>query len=122
MNMSVTNIGQNLAMDGRKMTTVKVYPAQTKLPSKVEDKSQEIVAAVAEDLATIRKNVSDLQNISDIFGGKLLFNINEELGRVVVKIVDPSTDKVIKEIPSADIQKLQVRIREAIGLLIDEKV
>ena len=39
-----------------------------------------------------------------------------------VKIVDPSTDKVIKEIPSADVQQLQIKIREAFGLLVDEKI
>ena len=49
-----------------------------------------------------------------------MFNVNEEIDKVVVKIVDPSTNKVIKEIPSEDIQKLQARIRETIGLLVDE--
>jgi len=53
---------------------------------------------------------------------KLKYSVNEELGQVVVKVIDPETDKVIKEIPSEEMQKLHIRIREAIGLLVDEKI
>jgi len=41
---------------------------------------------------------------------------------VVVKVVDGSTDKVIKEIPPEDIQKLVARIRETIGILFDQEI
>ena len=55
-----------------------------------------------------------------VTGRKLQFNVNKELGSVVVKIVDSSTNQVLKEIPSKDIQELKVRLREAIGSLFDE--
>ena len=41
---------------------------------------------------------------------------------MVVKVIDKETDKVIKELPSGELQRLHVRIREAIGLLIDEEI
>ena len=53
---------------------------------------------------------------------KLKYSVNEELGQVVVKVIDPETDKVIKEIPPAELQRLHIRIREAIGLLIDKEI
>jgi flagellar protein FlaG len=46
--------------------------------------------------------------------------VNRDLDRVVIKIVDPVTDKVIKEIPSAEMQKFQSRIKEIVGALFDE--
>ena len=55
-------------------------------------------------------------------GRKLQFNVNKELNKVIVKIVDPDTEQVIKEIPSADIQKLQLRLKEVLGLLVDKKI
>ena len=55
-------------------------------------------------------------------GRKVLFNVNEELGQVVVKIVDPSTDKVLREIPSVDMQELRIMMRQTIGVLVDERV
>ena len=44
------------------------------------------------------------------------------LNAIVLKVIDPSTDKVIKEIPSREVQQMQIRIRETIGFLFDEFV
>ncbi len=52
---------------------------------------------------------------------ELKFTINRTLNEVVVKVIDSKTDKVIKEIPPEDIQRLQARIREEVGLLFDKK-
>ena len=57
-----------------------------------------------------------------IDGRKLQFNVNKELGSVVVKIVDTTTNQVLKEIPSEDMQKLKLRLRKAIGNIIDDLV
>ena len=64
----------------------------------------------------------DLQLVTEAFNRRLKFSINKELGQVVVKVIDKETDKVIKELPPEEIQRLHVRIREAIGLLIDEEI
>ena len=57
---------------------------------------------------------------SNITGRKLQFNVNKELGSVVVTILDSNTNKVLKQIPSEDIQNLKLRIRKAIGNIFDE--
>lgn len=67
-----------------------------------------------------REFAQQMEAMSGIFDRKLQFRVNEELKRVVVKVIDSNTDKVIREIPSAEIQKLQLRIKEALGLLFDE--
>ena len=77
---------------------------------------------IEQDLEKVKKAVQELQQMSNFLDRKLQFNVNEELGRVVVKVVDSSTDKVIKEIPSAEVQKMQIRIKEVLGLLFDEKI
>ena len=64
----------------------------------------------------------DLEMVSRAFNRRLKFSVNRELNQVVVKEVDKATDKVIKELPSEEVQRLHVRIREAIGLLIDEEI
>jgi flagellar protein FlaG len=64
----------------------------------------------------------DLQLVTEAFNRRLKFSINRELDLVVVKVIDKETDKVIKELPPEEIQRLHVRIREAIGLLIDEEI
>jgi flagellar protein FlaG len=69
----------------------------------------------------LEKSIRDVQKMSDMMGRKLQFSVNKDLGRVVVKIVDPATNTVVKEIPSQDLQKLAVRMKEASGLLVDEE-
>ena len=66
--------------------------------------------------------LKDILNITQFFNKKLRFSVNKELDQVVVKVIDGQTDKVIKEIPPEVLQRLHVRIREAIGLLIDEMI
>ena len=89
---------------------------------KVNEELNDTAKSLAKELEQTQASVKQLQNISDVFGRKLQFNVNEALGKVVVKVIDPSTDKVIKEIPSREIQQMQIRIRETIGFLFDEFV
>lgn len=70
----------------------------------------------------IEKYLNDLFHSHLLFNKRLKFSVNQELNKVIVKIIDSSTDEVIKEIPPEEIQRLQARIREAIGLLFDQKI
>jgi len=70
----------------------------------------------------IGKSLDILREAFRMFNRRLKFSVNEEIDRVVVKVVDGTTDKVIKEIPPEEIQKLVARIRETIGILFDEEI
>jgi flagellar protein FlaG len=70
----------------------------------------------------IGKSLDTLREAFRMFNRRLKFSVNEEINRVVVKVVDGTTDKVIKEIPPEEIQKLVARIRETIGILFDEEI
>lgn len=127
---TISSNGQNLAMDGRNYYNSGISPATVPKASStpVENTAPLAGAAhvaenIAENAAQLQEDVRQMQKLSDVvMGRKVQFNVNQELGQVVVTIVDPQTDKVIKEIPSADVQKLKVRIRKAIGLLFDEMI
>lgn len=60
--------------------------------------------------------------IEDLFNRKLQFQINKELNRIIIKVIDTDTEKIIREIPSEDAQKLQIRMRETAGLLFDKTI
>ncbi|MBP5450759.1 MAG: flagellar protein FlaG, partial [Treponema sp.] len=75
------------------------------------------------NLAKTEKTVQELQQLSDMaLGHKVQFTINSELDKVIVEVVDPETDKVIRQIPSEDLQKIQIQMKHAIGLLFDEMI
>ena len=77
-------------------------------------------AAKSSDAQTTRRYLDEILDYTQFFNKRLKFSVNEELDQVVVKVIDGKTDKVIKEIPPEVLQRMHVRIREAIGLLIDE--
>jgi len=62
-----------------------------------------------------------VQQVSQAFNRRLSFALNEKLDQVVVKVIDSETDKIIKEIPPAELQHVHERIREVIGILFDER-
>ncbi len=70
----------------------------------------------------IEKYLKKALNDASILNRDLKYTINRETNRIIVKVVDKTTDKVIKEIPPEAIQRLQDSIREAIGLLVDEQI
>jgi flagellar protein FlaG len=56
------------------------------------------------------------------FNRRVKLSVNDEINQVIIKVVDGDTDKVIKEIPPEEIQHLIARIKETIGLLVDQKI
>ena len=123
---TISNIGLNTAMEGLYNNSSSVKNVQASKPVfkqlNIADGAG-VVDNLVENNAQVKADAQQLQRLSDIvMGRKLQFNVNEELGSVVVKVVDPSTNQVIKEIPSADIQKLKINIRKAIGVLFDEMI
>lgn len=127
--MNLVNSIGSLAMDGtRKISaeTLKVVSSElqkSSTPIIVSPTGAEAAQDLVQTAAAVKADAQQLQKMSDmVMGGKLRFNVNNELGSIVVKVVDPKTDQVLKEIPSVDIQKLKIQIRKAIGLLFDELV
>lgn len=121
---TISNIGSNMAMEGRYYSSGSVKNANSERVAvqqlNIADGAR-VVDNLVQNNAQIKADASELQKLSDmVMGRKLQFNVNEELGTIVVKVVDPSTNQVIKEIPSADVQKIKINIRKAIGVLFDE--
>ena len=122
---TISNIGLNTAMEGlyNNSSSVNVQASKPVFKQLNIADGARVVDNLVENNAQVKADAQQLQRLSDIvMGRKLQFNVNEELGSVVVKVVDPSTNQVIKEIPSADIQKLKINIRKAIGVLFDEMI
>ncbi len=123
--ITISNIAQNVATEGQKTTPSPHSKTEKPAVQTTEQVNQEMIstaAQIAQEAQKLKAQRQQLQDLTDNLGTKLQFNVNEQLGKVIVKVVDPSTDKVIKEIPSEEIQTMQVRIREAIGLIFDQQI
>jgi flagellar protein FlaG len=65
---------------------------------------------------------ADLERISLTFNKKLQFVVDHSSHEVIVKVIDKETDKVIKELPPEELQRLHNKLKETIGFLFDERV
>ena len=62
----------------------------------------------------------DLQKIGNAFNKKLQFVMDHQSNQVIVKVIDKDTDKVIRELPPEELQRLHQSLKEAIGMIFDE--
>ncbi len=71
-------------------------------------KAKEMVFAVQEELEKL--NV------------RLVFNVDEETKEIVVKVVDPKTNEVIRQIPPEELLEIRKKLDEIVGILFDVRV
>ena len=127
MNTINTNSMVHVAMDGQSLyntnrNTVS-NTAQQVAALSITPTGAQVAQNIEQNIAEIKADSQALQKLTEMVGGnKLQFSVNKELGSVVVSIVDSTTNQVIKQIPSEDMQKLKLRIRKAIGSMFDEVI
>ena len=127
MNTITANAMVHTAMDGQSLYSSAVSmsntPAAKQTVELMTPTGAQVAQNIEQNLAQIKEDSQQLQKMYEMVDGrKLQFNVNKELGAVVVRVVDSNTNQVLKEIPSEDIQKLKLRLRKAMGNLFDQKV
>jgi flagellar protein FlaG len=74
------------------------------------------------DPKEIQHAVAQMNELAKAMNHRLSFSIDNETHDIIVKVVDAETDKVIRELPPAELQKLHKSIKEAVGLLINKLI
>jgi len=77
---------------------------------------------VDSDSQNIRRVAADIAQVSQTFNKKLQFIVDHQSNEVIVKVIDKSTDKVIKILPPEELQRLHRKLKETIGFLFNEQV
>ena len=96
------------------------------------EKTHLSVSKLADDIDLEQKLLEaqdTLQAHFDVNNKKLNFSVHGDTGRMVVKVIDPESGEILKELPSeavlkmaANIEKFQDNISASSGLLFDEMV
>jgi len=74
------------------------------------------------DPKEIQHAVAEMNELAKATNHRLSFSIDSDTHDIIVKVVDAATDKVIRELPAAELQKLHKSIKEAVGLLINKLI
>jgi flagellar protein FlaG len=117
----------NTSIEGYRPTSNMARPAISPLPQKQLDQAN--VAAQPEakqvavlDRATLGKAVEKLNELVAPALQSLQFVIDDEADRVVVKVVDTETQKVLRQIPNEEVLAFSKTLGKFQGLLLREQV
>jgi flagellar protein FlaG len=70
----------------------------------------------------IEEILNNLEKTISQFNRRFEFIVDKSIDRLIIKIIDKQTDKVIKEIPPEEIQHLLVKLKEMVGFLTDQTI
>lgn len=109
MSININTTEMNSAMDSRRIFNQNtVAKKATVIEDKKTEESQDI------------EQKTESSPVQTGLPKELRYNINAELDQVVVSVIDSNTNKVIKEIPSAQIQIMKERVKDVLGNFINE--
>ncbi|ANQ85868.1 flagellar protein FlaG [Azoarcus olearius] len=133
--MSITSM-TTVAGDTRLQPAVampKAPPAQSSVEGSVGTETAKAVSAPAAASATaaqaeqpttmeqVQQAMDEVRKAITPVAQDLLFSIDEDTGKTIVKVVDASTDEVIRQIPSEEIISIAKAIDKLQGLLVQQK-
>jgi ORF 111 len=84
-------------------------------------KLKDVQDAIAEFHESLKSKQQTNTN-TEPFTRELDFSVNKEINRVIVRVIDKKTSEIIKEIPSREMQNIQLRIQELLGQVFDKQV
>lgn len=107
----VANVGKNIKADAEVVAQV----AKTVIkPSSVEQTSQPTRDVVA-------KAAEELQNFVRSMGRNLNFSIDESTGYHVVRVMNPDTGELIRQLPSEELLKISREFERLNNALISQR-
>ena len=73
------------------------------------------------DLAAITRAATKVGEVLDSMDSRLKIKVDDETGRVVVKVVQQDSDKVIRQIPPEELLQLERYLASLKGMLLQEQ-
>jgi flagellar protein FlaG len=70
----------------------------------------------------IQHTVTQMNTLSQVINLRLTFSVDHDTNDIIVKVIDADTEKLIREMPAVELQKLHKSIKDAVGLLINKLI
>ena len=85
------------------------FPPETSAAEKMaEDKAQEVSAD------KVKEVVEQLNNHAQAVNRDLLFSVDDDSGKTVIKVINSETAELVRQIPSEEVLRLAQTIRETV--------
>jgi flagellar protein FlaG len=118
MSMPISSIGSGVSL-----ASTQHFPVIMARTEKQKAIAEKVTASLpGNDRQDIHRVAADIAQVSQTFNKKLQFIVDHQSNEVIVKVIDKTTDKVIKVLPPEELQRLHRKLKEAIGFLFNEQV
>jgi flagellar protein FlaG len=71
-----------------------------------------------------RENMRDiaetLNSAARSLNQRVSFSVNDKTNRVIMKVINPDTNEVVREIPPRELMRIYEHIHDLIGMFVDE--
>jgi flagellar protein FlaG len=84
--------------------------------------AQSLRKAMGVSKEEIDKYIRSVLRDTSLLNRDFKYSVNRETNQLIVKVIDKTTNKVIKEIPPESLQKLALQLKEQLGILVDEQI
>ncbi|HDY93452.1 MAG TPA: flagellar protein FlaG [Pseudoalteromonas sp.] len=95
---------------------------QQRLQQNQYEKNNQEVTAQPLEREQLEKMAQQLQEFMGEMNRSLQFQVDEDSGRDVIKVLDKATGDIIKQYPSEEVLNLVSKLSETAGLLIDQTI
>lgn len=113
--------GQQAVTPQRAGATPPETPAVNELRATQRPEQAGNPAGAEPDRETLLQAVEDVRKAIEPVAQNLLFSIDDDTGRTIVKVVDAQTDEVIRQMPSEEVLAISKAIDKLKGVLIQQK-
>lgn len=100
-------------------------PGKDKAPQKAPDISgqtieREATQRTGTELSVVVRDINTL--VYQVAATKVSFDVDEETGRSVVRVVNKETGEIIRQVPPEELLTLVARMRQLSGLIFNKEV
>lgn len=74
------------------------------------------------DLREVTQMTEAMNKFVQAMNANIRFTVHEGTNQLMVQVIDPSTNKVLKEFPSQEFLDTVAAIRDYVGILLDKKI
>ncbi len=116
-NVAATKVQRNVDSVQNNAAPVSAPPKQTMVQT-VNAVQQ---TAAAPSMEQVKQAVDEINKSMQALSRGLVFSVDEESHRTIVKIVDQQTDEIVRQIPSEEALAIAKSLDQVVGKLIQQK-
>lgn len=111
----------SLPVKARLSEVISTAPRQIKLDDIKPPKIQESDPSTPMNEEKLKEIINKINQVVDLYNKQIHFKVHKEAEQLMVQVLDKESDKVLAEYPPKEMLDLSIRIKEVIGLFIDQK-